>query len=75
MLSCRTVSRTSSRSLEEQPVSKLRSMVRAFCEDSRGATMVEYALMLALIAVICLASVGAVGAGASATFTTVAGGL
>ena len=40
-----------------------------------GATMVEYGLMLALIAVVCLAAVGLVGTKAQAIFTQIAGSL
>ena len=32
-----------------------------FFKDEEGATMVEYALMLALIAIVCIAAVTAVG--------------
>jgi pilus assembly protein Flp/PilA len=38
--------------------------------DEEGATMVEYALMVALIAVVCIAVVTALGTGAKGKFTT-----
>lgn len=41
----------------------------------QGATMVEYGLMLALIAVVCLAAVKAIGSGANNMFNTIAGSL
>ncbi len=41
----------------------------------KGATMVEYGLMLALIAVVCLVAVTAIGLGANGMFTTIAGSL
>jgi pilus assembly protein Flp/PilA len=40
-----------------------------------GATMVEYGLMLALIAVVCLAAVTLVGTNAQAIFNQIAGAL
>ena len=39
-----------------------------FFKDEEGATMVEYGLMLALIAVVCVVAVGAIGTQADATF-------
>ena len=42
-----------------------------FFKDEEGATMVEYALMLALIAIICIAAVGVVGTKANSTFTKI----
>ena len=43
-----------------------------FFKDEEGATMVEYALMLALIAVVCIAAVTTLGKSASTKFTDVA---
>lgn len=53
----------------------IKSFVRKFVKDETGATMVEYGLMLALIAVVCLGAVSLVGTKASALFTTIAGSL
>lgn len=39
--------------------------------DERGASMVEYALLLALIAVVCIAAVTTLGQSASGKFTDV----
>jgi len=39
-----------------------------FFKDEEGATMVEYALMLALIAIVCILAVTAVGTRANAVF-------
>ena len=39
-----------------------------FFKDEEGATMVEYALMLALIAIICIGAVTIVGQQAELTF-------
>ena len=44
--------------------------VMNFIKDEEGATMVEYALMLALIAAVCVGTVTLVGNSAKATFTT-----
>jgi pilus assembly protein Flp/PilA len=40
-----------------------------------GATMVEYGLMLALIAIVCIVAVGAIGTSAKTLFNTVANTL
>jgi pilus assembly protein Flp/PilA len=44
--------------------------LHALRTDTRAATMVEYAIMLALIAVVCVAAVGVVGTRADNSFTT-----
>ena len=46
-----------------------------FLKDEEGATMVEYAIMLALIAVVSVAMVTLVGTGVLNTFTTIEGNL
>lgn len=43
--------------------------------DERGATMVEYGLMLALIAVVCIVAIGVIGTNANGMFTTVGNAL
>ncbi|HZZ28777.1 MAG TPA: Flp family type IVb pilin [Pirellulales bacterium] len=43
------------------------------CED--GPTAVEYAVMLALIVVVCLAAIGTIGTNANTTFQNVANSL
>ena len=45
--------------------------VLAFLRNEDGPTAVEYAVMLSLIIVVCLAAVSALGSNASATFNTV----
>jgi pilus assembly protein Flp/PilA len=47
----------------------LRSLFFRRFRDDRGATMVEYALMLALIALVCVIAVTLVGSGANGLFT------
>jgi pilus assembly protein Flp/PilA len=46
-----------------------------FLRNEEGATMVEYGLMLALIAVVCIAAVTVVGTQASGIFSTIASSL
>jgi pilus assembly protein Flp/PilA len=43
----------------------------SFCKDEEGATMVEYGLMVALIAVVCIAAIIIVGTQLNTTFTTI----
>jgi len=40
-----------------------------FLKDDRGATMVEYALMIALIALVCVLAVTAIGTSVSSKFS------
>ena len=42
-----------------------------FFKDEDGATMVEYGLMLALIAVVCIGTVTLLGGQADTTFSSV----
>ena len=42
-----------------------------FARDERGASLVEYALLVALIAVVCIAAISFLGRGASTRFSTV----
>jgi pilus assembly protein Flp/PilA len=49
----------------------LKSMLR----DEEGATMVEYGLLVALIAMVALIAVKTLGANLSTLFTTVAGSI
>jgi pilus assembly protein Flp/PilA len=43
--------------------------VKSFAKGEDGATMVEYGLMLALIAVVCIAAVTTIGTTLSGKFT------
>jgi len=54
---------------------QMRSLIRRFVRDERAATMVEYALMLALIAVVCIAAVQIIGSRASTQFNNAANSL
>ena len=42
-----------------------------FFKDEEGATMVEYALMVALIAVVCITAVQLLGEGVEKTFEAI----
>jgi pilus assembly protein Flp/PilA len=52
-------------------MSTLRERVVNFLKREDGPTAVEYAVMLALIIVVCLVAITALGTNANATFTTV----
>jgi pilus assembly protein Flp/PilA len=45
--------------------------VSRFLREDDGPTAVEYAVMLALIVVVCIAAITAVGTNASSTFANV----
>ena len=53
----------------------LATKVRRFLVSEDGPTAVEYAVMLALIVVVCLTAIGLIGSRASTTFNKVAGKL
>ena len=49
--------------------------LRKLATREEGATMVEYGLMVALIAVVCLVAVGLLGDGINDVFTEITGEL
>ncbi len=49
--------------------------VQRFLASEDGPTAVEYAVMLALIVIVCLTAIQAIGTNANATFDKVAGQL
>jgi pilus assembly protein Flp/PilA len=53
----------------------LAKKVQRFLVSEDGPTAVEYAVMLALIVIVCLTAIRSVGTNAAATFTGVAGQL
>jgi pilus assembly protein Flp/PilA len=55
--------------------SRILAGVREFLRKEDGPTAVEYAVMLALIIVVCLAAVTTIGQNANATFQTVGSSL
>ncbi|MBS0473181.1 MAG: Flp family type IVb pilin [Proteobacteria bacterium] len=50
-------------------------LFNSFLRDESGATAIEYGLIAALIAVVVIGAVQAVGTGLSTTFNTVAGSV
>ena len=52
-------------------MSKIANSIKKFMVSEDGPTAVEYAVMLALIIVVCLAAVSAVGTNANAKFNRV----
>jgi pilus assembly protein Flp/PilA len=51
--------------------SKLTSHLADFVRREDGPTAVEYAVMLALIIVVCIGAISLIGSNANATFETV----
>ena len=52
-------------------MSKLGQFVRNFVRNEDGPTAVEYAVMLALIIVVCIAAITTLGSNANGTFSRV----
>lgn len=50
----------------------LKTWLKAQAKTERGASLVEYALLVALIAVVCIAAVTALGKKASSNFNSIA---
>jgi pilus assembly protein Flp/PilA len=53
----------------------LTAWVRARVNDDRAASLVEYALLVALIALVCIAAVTLLGSAASNKFSLIASGV
>jgi pilus assembly protein Flp/PilA len=53
----------------------LATSVKRFLVSEDGPTAVEYAVMLALIIVVCLTAIQAIGTNAASTFTSVSSQL
>ena len=51
---------------------KLGQLVRDFLKREDGPTAVEYAVMLALIIVVCITAIATIGSNANGTFSYVA---
>jgi pilus assembly protein Flp/PilA len=56
---------------KDNPMRKFSEAVVNFVKREDGPTAVEYAVMLALIIVVCLAAITTLGQNANSTFTTV----
>jgi len=52
-------------------VQKFGNVLVSFLKNEDGPTAVEYAVMLALIIVVCITAVTTLGANANSTFTSV----
>jgi pilus assembly protein Flp/PilA len=57
----------------ENSMSKILTATRKFVREEEGASLVEYAMLLALICVICIAGVTALGTNISSMFTNLGG--
>jgi pilus assembly protein Flp/PilA len=55
--------------------SQLKQSVVRFLQREDGPTAVEYAVMLALIIVVAIGAIQALGSNANATFTAVSNGI
>ena len=53
----------------------LQQSIKNFLLQEDGPTAVEYAVMLALIVIVCLAAIGSIGTNAKTTFNNVASSL
>ena len=56
-------------------MSRFAHSIAEFLQEEDGPTAVEYAVMLALIVVVCLASIGTIGTAASSKFEAVGNGI
>ncbi len=50
-------------------------IIRSLCRDDRGATAVEYGLMVALIAAVIVTAVRLIGTNLTSVFNKVANGI
>ena len=48
---------------------RIKNITRKFMRDEEGATMVEYGLMLALIAIVCVLAISALGGNLNLIFS------
>ena len=56
-------------------MASIHETLRRLVRDESGATMVEYGLMVALIAVVCIAAVTLLGTNSRDTFDTAASAI
>jgi len=61
--------------LKDIPMNAFLKHTQRFLANEDGPTAVEYAVMLALIIVVCLTAIQAIGTNANATFQSVASQL
>ena len=55
-------------------LAKITELIAAFQDEERGASMVEYALLVVLIAIIAIVAI-TIGEEVSGSFSTIASGL
>ena len=60
---------------DNNPMNYLKSVVSNFIKQEDGPTAVEYAIMLALIVLVCIAAIVSVGQSAQGVFEAVANGF
>jgi pilus assembly protein Flp/PilA len=56
-------------------MTRINKLVRHFVKNEEAATMVEYALMLSLIAIVCIIAVTLIGTNANLIFHNIATNL
>ena len=56
-------------------MTRLLAKFQRFARDEEGASLAEYGLLLALIAVVCIAAIALVGTQVSGMFSTVSGSI
>jgi pilus assembly protein Flp/PilA len=49
----------------------MKSVMQRFIQDEEGATLLEYGMLVLLIAVLCIAAIKSIGTKISAGFTTI----
>jgi pilus assembly protein Flp/PilA len=59
----------------EQGEIAMKSLIKRFADDESGATAIEYGLIAALIAVVCIGTLGTVGSKLNTKFTSISNGL
>jgi pilus assembly protein Flp/PilA len=53
-----------------EPLTGLKKLLSSWIQDEEGASLVEYVLLVALIAVVCIAAVSLLGQAAQKKFDT-----
>jgi pilus assembly protein Flp/PilA len=53
----------------------MHKLIRKFCRDEAGAALVEYGMLVGLIAVVCIVAVTTLGTEISSVFSTIASDL
>jgi len=53
----------------------MRNLITRFAQDESGASLVEYGLLLALIAIVCLGAITALGANVNTVFTNISNAI